>query len=55
MPDEGQPPNVLGAVESSSTFRAGWRRYEPDPLVIANRLDIAPVRSDKAPIVIIVC
>lgn len=23
VPDERQPPNVLGAVESSSTFRAG--------------------------------
>lgn len=40
MPDEVQPPNILGAVESSSTLRAGRQRYESDPLVIANRLDI---------------
>lgn len=40
MTDKRQPPNILRSVEASSTFGSGRRGYEPDPLIIADRLDI---------------
>lgn len=40
MADKCQPPNVLRSIEASSTVGAGRRRYESDPLVVANRLDV---------------
>lgn len=40
MADEREPSNVLCSVEASSTV-GSWRgRYQPDPLIIADRLDI---------------
>lgn len=40
MADEGQPANVPYSIEASSTVGAGRRGYEPDPFIIADRLDI---------------
>lgn len=38
--DKRQSPNVLRPVEASSAVGSGWWRYEFDPLIIADRLDI---------------
>lgn len=48
MADEGQSPNVLRSVEASSTVCSARRGYEPDPFVIADRLDIDPCASGQS-------
>lgn len=40
MTDERQPSNVLCSVEASSAVGSGRRRYQRDPLIISDRLDI---------------
>lgn len=38
--NEGQGRTMLGLVAAVAADRAAWRRYQPDPLVVAHRLEI---------------
>ena len=40
-PDKAQPRNVVGIITAKPTARPVRRRQQADPLLIADRLDIA--------------
>jgi hypothetical protein len=47
--DEGQPLEVLGPVEPIAARAPQREGQEADPLVVADRLDVAPVRFERVP------
>jgi hypothetical protein len=50
--DERQALHVVDPVQAIAARAPDGRRQEPDPLVVADRLDPCPVRSERRPIVV---